>query len=126
MVENSVELGEQRPSPHSPFWHLHAEHSLNRQHDAEFVGERGQPVMTIRQHDDLAVVADFEELLGAPMHVADDRFSLDDALAVENQAKSQDTMRCRVLGSDVENHVGGMDATSGAQHPLLGHGAILA
>ena len=73
VVEHPVQLGEQRARPHRPLRHLHAEHPLDREHHAELVGERGQPVVPVGQHDDLPVVAHLEQLLRAAVHVADDR-----------------------------------------------------
>ena len=40
MVEDAVELGEQRACPHGALRDLHAEHALDRKHDAELVAER--------------------------------------------------------------------------------------
>jgi hypothetical protein len=72
VVEHPVELGEQRPQPHGAVGHLHAEHPLDGQHDAQLVGERRQPVVAVGEHHRLAVVADLEELLGAAVQEADD------------------------------------------------------
>ena len=106
VVEHPVQLGEQRAHPDRPYRHLHAEHPLDGEHDAELVGERRQPVVPVGQHDDLPVVADLEELLGAAVHVADDRARRDDPLAVEVSAQPQHAVRRRVLRADVEHHVG--------------------
>src|SRR5947209_3044326 len=61
--------------------------------------------MPVGQNDDLAVVANLEELLGASVHVADDRLSRDDPLAVQPKDEAQHPMRRRVLRPDVEHHV---------------------
>ena len=107
VVEHPVELGEQGAGPDRPRWDLHAQQLLCGKHDAELVGEGGEPVVPVGQHDDLAVVADLEELLGAAVHVADDRLGRDDPLAVDDQLEPQDAVRRRVLRPDVEHHVGG-------------------
>ena len=75
------------------------------EHDAELVGERRQPVVPVGQHDDLPVVAHLEQLLGAAVHVADDRLRGHDALAVEHEPQPQHAVRGRVLRPDVEHHV---------------------
>ena len=120
MVEHAVELGEQRADPGRPLGHLHAEHVLDREHDAELGGERAEPVVAVGQHDDLAVVAHLEELLDAAVHVADDRLAGHDALAVERQPQPQDAVGRRVLRPDVEHHVGRGEARADAGGDL-GH-----
>ena len=109
VVEHPVQLGEQGARPDRPLRHLHAEHLLDGEHHAELVGERRQPVVPVGQHDDLPVVADLEQLLGAAVHVADDRLGRDDPLAVEDDAQPQHAVRRRVLRADVEHHVGGRE-----------------
>ena len=128
MVEHPVELGEERPDPGRPLGHLHAEHVLDREHDSELVGERTEPVVPVGQHDDLPVVADLEQLLGTAVHVADDRLARHDPFTVERQPQAQDAVRGRVLGADVEHHVGGGEARADARGDFqptlaLGHGA---
>ncbi len=105
MVEDPVELGEQRAQPDGPLRHLHPEHRLDTEHDPELVGERRQPVVPVREDGDLPVVADLEELLGPAVHVADDRLGGDDALAVEDDLEPEHPVRRRVLRTDVEDHV---------------------
>ena len=73
VVQHPVHFGQRRAQPHRTLRDFDAHQAFDRERDAEFVGERGQPVMPVRQHDDLAIVADLEQLLGAPVHVADDR-----------------------------------------------------
>lgn len=82
--QDPVQLGEERARPRRALGDLHAEHVLDREHDAELVAERRQPVVPVRQHDDLPVVTHLEQFLGTPVHVADDRVRRDDALAVED------------------------------------------
>ena len=106
MRQDAVELGEHRPQPHGALGHLHAEHLLDREDDAELVAERAEPVVAVGEHDDLPVVADLEELLRATVHVADDRLGLHDALAVEGEAQPEHAVGRRVLRADVEHHVG--------------------
>ena len=105
MVEHPVQLGEQGAGPDRADRHLHAEHPLGRQDDAQLVGERREPVVPVGQHDDLPVVAHLEELLGAAVHVADDRLGGQDALAVEGEPQPQHPVRGGVLRADVEHHV---------------------
>ena len=71
--EHAVELGEQGAQPDRPLGHLHAEHRLDAEHHPELVAERREPVVAVGEHGDLAVVAHLEQLLGATVHVADDR-----------------------------------------------------
>ncbi len=110
MVEDPVELGEQGARPDGPLGDLHAEHPLDAEDDAELVGEGREPVVAVGEDDDLAVVADLEQLLGATVHVADDRLGGDDALAVEDDLQAQDAVRGGVLRADVEDHLGGGEA----------------
>ena len=107
VVQHPVQLGQQGARPDRAHRDLHAEHPLGGQDHAELVGEGGQPVVPVGQHDDLPVVADLEELLGAAVHVADDRLARRRSLAVEGQPQPQHAVGGRVLRADVEHHVGG-------------------
>jgi hypothetical protein len=114
VVEHPIELGEQRADPGRPLGHFHAEHVLDGQRDTELGAERAEPVVPVRQHDDLAVVAHLEELLDAAMHVADDRLAMDDPFAVEREPQPQHAVGGGVLRTDVQHHVGrGEPATQG-------------
>ncbi len=73
MVEHAVQLGQQRARPGRTLGHLEPEHALRGEHDAELVGEGGQPVVPVGQHQGLSVVAHLEELLGAAVDGSDDR-----------------------------------------------------
>ena len=64
--------------------------------------------MPIGQDDDLPVVAGFEQLLSAPVHVADYRRRGDDELAIERQNQPQHAVRRRVLRADVQHHLFGV------------------
>ena len=97
VVQHPVELGEQRPRPGRPPRHLHPQHPLDREHHAELGGERREPVVPVREHQDLPVVAHLEELLGPPVQVADHRLAADDPVAVERQPQPQRPVRGRVL-----------------------------
>ena len=126
VVEHPVELGQQGARPDRPLGHLHAEHPLDAEHHAELGGERRQPVVPVGQHDDLAVVADLEQLLGAAVHVADDRLGRHDPLAVDDDPQPQHAVGGRVLRTDVEHHVGGGQAArahaDGELAPAFGGG----
>ena len=103
VVEHAIELCEQRAGPHRTDRHFHAEHALDSEDDAELVAESRQPVMPVCQDDDLPIVACFEELLRAAMHVADDRIGANDPFTVERQRESQHAMRRRMLRPDVQH-----------------------
>jgi hypothetical protein len=117
VVEDPVELGHQGADPDRPLGHLQAHHPFDREHHAELVGESRQPVVPVRQHDDLAVVADLEQLLRAAVHVPDDRLAGDDPLAVQGDPQPQHAVRRRVLRADVQHHVGRREV--GAAAPLV-------
>ncbi len=72
--------------------------------------------MPVGQHEDLAVVAHLEELLGAAVHVADDRLGADDPLAVDDDPQPQHAVGGRVLRADVEHHVGRGEAARADAH----------
>ena len=109
MGQHPVELGEEGAQPHRPDRHLHPEHRLDAEDDAELVGERREPVVPVREDRDLPVVPDLEQLLRAPVHVADDRLGARDPLTVEDDAQPQHPVGGRVLRPDVEDHVGGRE-----------------
>ncbi len=106
VVEHPVQLGQRHPQPDRALGDLHAHQPLDGEHHAELVGEGREPVVPVGQHDDLPVVADLEELLGAAVHVADDRLAGDHPLAVEDQLQPQHAVGGGVLRADVQHHVG--------------------
>ena len=106
MAQNAVELGQQGAGPRGALGQLHAEHGFDPQDDTELVGERRQPVVAVGQNHDLTVVAHLEELLGAAVHVSNDRLGADDALTVDHQSQPKHAVSGRVLRADVEHHVG--------------------
>ncbi len=122
VVEHPVELGEQGAGPDRSLGDLHAEHLLDAQDHAELARERREPVVPVREHDDLAVVADLEELLGAAVHVAHDRLGAHDPLAVDHDPQAKDAVGGRVLGADVEHHVGRCQAAGTEPHGQLALG----
>src|SRR5690606_28448375 len=86
------------------------------------------------EHDDLAVVADLEQLLRTAVHVADDRVGRDDPFPVQDDPQPEHAVRRRMLRTDVEDHVGGgSDAHADIERPPVaagcrsrpGHGASL-
>jgi hypothetical protein len=117
VVEHPVQLGQQGARPDRALGDLHAEQVLRGEDDAQLVGERGEPVVPVRQHDDLPVVADLEQLLRAAVHVPDDRLAGDDPLAVQGDPQPQHAVRRRVLRADVQHHVGRREV--GASAPLV-------
>ena len=68
--------------------------------------------MSVGQDDDLPVVADFEEFFHPAVHVADDRLAFDDALAVEGEPQSKDSVGGGMLWADIEHHVGCCETAS--------------
>ncbi len=126
MVQHPVQLGQQRPHPHGPLGDLHAEHPLDRHDHAQLVRERGQPVVAVREHHDLPVVAGLEEFLRTAVHVADHRFGADDPLAVQDEAQAQHAVRGRVLGADVEHHVGALRRSADTDRGLRHTGIVSA
>ena len=119
VVEDAVEFGEQRPQPDGALGDLHAEHALDGEDDAEFVGEGREPVVAVGEDDDLPVVARLEELLRAPVHVAHHGLDFADPFAVEDEPQPQHPVRGGVLGADVEHHVGALRCAADADRGLL-------
>ena len=89
MAEDPVDLGEQGAQPHRPVRQRHAKHPLDRQDDAELVAEGRQPVVAVGEHDQLAIVPDLEEFLGAAVHKTDLGLGADHDVAVEHQVQLQ-------------------------------------
>ncbi len=112
VVEHPVQLCQQGPAPGGTFGHVHVEHRLDSERDADLVAERGQPIVAVGQHHDLAIVAHLKEFFGAAVHVADDRLGGHDALAVGGDLQSQHPVRGRMLRADVEHHLGRTQASS--------------
>src|SRR5215218_5014949 len=82
--------------------------------------------MAVGEHDYLPVVAHLEELLSTAVHVADDRFGLNDALTVEDETQPEHSVCGWMLRTDVQDHVGGNHTATGADYAFLRHGQILA
>ena len=88
MAEHPLELGDQSAGPGGALGHLHAEHRLHGEDDADLVGEGRQPVVPVGQ-DEICRQSRTSKSFGAPVHVADDRFGGDDPLAVEDDAQPE-------------------------------------
>lgn len=118
VVEDPVQLGEERTGPHRALRDLHAQHPLDGHDHAELVGEGGEPVVTVGQHDDLPVVPRLEELLGTAVHVADHRLGLLYDLAVEHEPEPEHTVGRGMLRPDVQHHVGALRRAADADRRL--------
>ena len=113
VVQDAVPLGEHRADPPRAFGDLDAREPLDRDHPSELVVERREPVVPVHQHQDLTRVAVLGELLGRPVHVADDRLGADDHLAVELEHDAEHPVGRRVLRPDVEDHLLGPQGPGG-------------
>ena len=88
MTEDAGVLGQQGTQPDGTFGHRKSHHLFADEGDCELAGKRGLPVVTICQHQDLQVIADLEELLGASMHRSDhDPSSGDDVGPVNSRRR---------------------------------------
>jgi len=72
MTEDSGVLGQQGTQPNRPVRYGESHHLLTRHRHGQLAEKGSLPVVAIRQHQDLPVVADLEQLLGASMHSAYD------------------------------------------------------
>jgi hypothetical protein len=97
VVQHAVHLGQQRAQPDGAVRRRHAEHPLDRQADAQLVAEGGQPVVTVGQHHQLAVVADLEQLLRPAVQEADDRLGRGDSAVLHGECHLQHPVRGRVV-----------------------------
>ena len=113
VVHDPVPLGEHRADPLRPVGHLDLAQTLDRDRPSELVVERRQPVVTVHQHERLARVAELGKLLRAAVHVTDDRLGTLDDLAVELDHNAEHPVRGRVLRTDVEDHVLGLELARG-------------
>nr|BFF22612.1 hypothetical protein GCM10025732_05770 [Glycomyces mayteni] len=125
VVEDAVHLGERHAQPHGPLGDLDPGEALGGEGHSEFGGERRQPVVPVGQQHDLPEVAHLVELLGAAVHVADDRLAFGDALAVDPQLEPEHPVRGGVLRADVEHHVGRLGGGAHADDQLFAHPLIV-
>src|SRR5690606_13446496 len=88
--------------------HLELHELLGGGDEGDLVGVAGHPVDPVDDGRDLGVVAHLGELLVAAMHVADHRPHVVGALAVDAGDEAQHPVGRRVLGPDVEGHLGGL------------------
>ena len=98
VAQDAVPLRHHRADPLRAIRHLDAGEPLHGDRPAELVVERADPVVAVHQDEDLAGVADLGELLGAAVHVPDDRLGAGDDLAVELEDDAQDPVRRRCCG----------------------------
>jgi hypothetical protein len=121
-AEDAGVLGQQGTQPDGPVRYCHSHHLFTGHGHGQLAEEGSLPVVAIRQHQDLAVVADLEQLLRTAVHVADDRLAADDPLAVQGQPQPEYAVRRRVLRTDVEHHVGGRQFRAAAGPAALVRG----
>jgi hypothetical protein len=125
VVEDPAQLGQGGTQPDRTLRHLQAHQALDGEHHPELVVERRKPVVPVGEHDDLPVVARLEELLGAAVHVPDDRLAAHHLLAVQDELEPQHAVGRRMLGADIEHHVAGLEACAGADRQLTRHVSIV-
>ena len=106
---NPAQLGEDGPDVLRTGRGVHAHQVLGRVDERHFVGEARQPVDAVDQRGDLRVRPELGELLVAAMHVADHRVGGDHALAVEAHHQTERAVGRRMLRSEVEDHVAGVE-----------------
>ena len=83
---------------------------LGGEAEDELVVEVRHVVEAVEERDDLPVVLALAELLGAPVEVADDGLSVDDALALDGEDHAEDAVGAGVLRPHVEQHVDAFEA----------------
>jgi hypothetical protein len=82
-----------------------AEELLHGDTEALIIGRRRNVIHPVGMREALREGHGLEELFGAAVEVADDRFGLHDLLAVELHLDSQHPVGCRVLGTEVDLHL---------------------
>ena len=102
VAEHPVQLREQGARPGRAHRHLEPEQALDGKHNAQLGGERREPVVTVREHQQLPVVACLEQLLGPAVQEAHHRLAGDDALTLDAEPELQRAVRGGVVGSEVE------------------------
>ena len=102
VAEGAVQLGEQSARPDPARRHLDAGQPLGREDHAQLAGERAQPVMAVRQHDDLPVVPRLEQLFRTAVHVSDRRLGRGDPVPVQGQAEPEHAVTGRVPESEID------------------------
>ena len=104
---HAVDFGEQRAGPCRTLGRNDAHCGLDGEGDPEFGREGRQPVMPVREHEDLPVVAGLEELLGTAMEQADPCIGADnDVVVVEVEGELQGSVLGRVEVAEIEDQVG--------------------
>ena len=90
---DAIHLGEQGARPGGALRGNDAHRCFDGEGDSEFGGEGREPVVPIREHKDLPVVARLEEFLGAAMQEADPGIGRSDDVIFEFQSQ----LKCAVL-----------------------------
>ena len=83
-------------------WYFNAEQFLDCQHIAVFVTHHRDIIETVHITDGLVIRFGFGKLFGATMQQTYMRVSAFDNFPIHLQNKSQNTMRCRMLRTEVQ------------------------
>lgn len=103
---HSVDFGEQGAGPCRSLGRDNAHGRLDREGDPEFGRERRQPVVPVREHEDLAVIAGLEELLGAAMQEPDSGIGPGDDVVLQVERELKGTVLSRVEVTEIEDEIG--------------------
>ena len=109
VVGDAVELAEDGTDVPRSIRYLQVHDLLDGHAEGELAVEVADVVDAVEEGDDLGVVLDLAELLGAAVQVPDVRLDLFDALAVDPQHHAEHPVRAGVLRPHVDHEVDGVE-----------------
>ncbi len=105
MRDDARELHRDHAQHGAARWHLDSEQPLRTDRERDVVADRVEIVLAIGPRDYLVVLPILADLLEAAVQIADVRNAAHHRLAVELEHEAQHAVRCRMLRSDVDQHV---------------------
>lgn len=105
MAGDTEELGQHHADGVDLLWHLDAGQLLDREHVRQVVHYPAEVVDAVGVGDEAVPGLALGHFLGATVVVADVRYAVDDLFTVQLQDDTERTVRGRVVGAEVEEHV---------------------
>ena len=105
-----------------PVWGLYLQQLLHRQTIGLVVNHRGHIVQPVGQGDNLDVSAFLRQLFRPSVQVAEDRFDLQNLLAVKGDSQPEHPVSAGVLWTDVHGHGLSANGHTYSEGPMPGLG----
>ena len=105
MRDDPRELGRNDAKNLAPLGDLDSKQPLGAERERDVVADRVEVVFAVGPGDDLVVLSVFADLLEAAVQITDVGNAAHDGLTIELEHQAENSMRRRMLGTDVDEHV---------------------